>query len=148
MAPLYIMAPLCSKSTYNLTFWCTCHKLHVCLAAGASIIGGGAASWITERHYYYAGIVTLFTCHKLHVCLAAGASIIGGGAASWITERHYYYAGIVTLLAPTAAACPQWAPKELRMLLALLKNGFHLHLNSPKGVDRWLGFRTRPPPPQ
>ena len=25
----------------------------VCQAAGASIIGGGAPSWITERHYYY-----------------------------------------------------------------------------------------------
>ena len=24
-----------------------------CQAAGASIIGGGAPSWITERHYYY-----------------------------------------------------------------------------------------------
>ena len=24
-----------------------------CPAAGASIIGGGAPSWITERHYYY-----------------------------------------------------------------------------------------------
>ena len=28
---------------------------YVCQVAGANIIGGGAPSWITERHYYYNG---------------------------------------------------------------------------------------------
>ena len=28
-------------------------SLYVGQAAGASIIGGGAPSWNTERHYYY-----------------------------------------------------------------------------------------------
>ena len=72
MGTLYILAPLLRKSTHtnhsnrNLPFWrpFTCwrpyaekaritYASYVCQAAGTSIIGGGASSWIAEIHYYY-----------------------------------------------------------------------------------------------
>ena len=35
------------------------------------------------------------------------------------------------------AAGPQWAPKELKMVLTLFKNGFHLHPNALKSIGGW-----------
>ena len=52
-----------------------------------------------------------------YVCQTAGASIIGGGAYSWITERHYQ-CGVRMLQTRSGRA-----PKELKMMLTLFKNG-------------------------
>ena len=57
-----------------------------------------------------------------YVCQAEVASIIGGGAPPWITEN------IITM--KPQAAGPQWASKELNMVLTQFKNGFHLHPNA------------------
>ena len=35
------------------------------------------------------------------------------------------------------AASPQWAPKELKMMLRLFRKGFHSHPNAPKSVGGW-----------
>ena len=45
------------------------------------------------------------------------------------------------------ATGPQWAPKELKIVLTLFKNGFHSHPNAPKSVGGW-GSAPDPPPPK
>ena len=44
------------------------------------------------------------------------------------------------------AACSQWAPKELKMVLTQFKNVFYSHPNAPKSVGGWGSGRPRPPP--
>ena len=50
------------------------------------------------------------------------------------------------LLCGPQASCPQWAPKELKTSLTLIKNGFHLHQNFLKGVGVG-GWGSAPDPP-
>ena len=88
LAPDYILAPVCSKSTYDLTF-----------------------------------------PMPLYVRQAAGASIMAGA------PRHKLPKGTITM-GPQAAG-PRWAPRELKMVLTLFKNGFHSHPNALKSVGGW-----------
>ena len=57
------------------------------------------------------------------------ASIIGG-------SRREIPKGTITIIGPQASG-PQWAPRELKMVLTLFKNGFQLHPNAPKSVGGW-----------
>ena len=79
-----------------------------------------------------------------YVCQTAGTGIIGGGAPSRITEKHLLWGS----QAASPQSRPQWAPKELKMVLRLFKNGLHSLPIAPKSQKRWwLGLRPRPPPP-
>ena len=75
-----------------------------------------------------------YTCHKPYMCAWWQAPVSLAAAP----RRE----GTITMRA--AGCMPAWAPKELKISLTLLEKGFHLQLNSPKGVGGW-GSAPDPP---
>ena len=122
---LYILAPLLRKRTHtnlnnrNLPFWRP-FKFWRPYAEKACII----------QH---------FGAHALRLLCVSG-------------DRHQYHwrrrpianNRKTLLLWGSQAASPQWAPKELKMMLRLFRKGFHSHPNAPKSVGGW-GSAPDPP---
>ena len=148
---------------------------YMCQAAGASIIGGGAPSWITERHYYYEAA----GCRP-----AVGAKRVENGVNAiqkWVPftpkcrpqkarESPSKLASLTRRVGEGDNGIQKWVPftpkcsqkrwrlglrprpsnseeerlwrspvwhAELKVVLTLFKNGFHLHPNVLKSVGGW-----------
>ena len=146
LAPLYILAPLCSRSTYNLTVWCTCPMPPLCarrlapvsLAAapirespkGTISMGAAGCRPAVGTKRIENGVNTIQNGFYLHP--NALKSVGGWGSTPDPNSEEERLRRL-----PVCHA-------ELKMVLTLFKRGFHLHPNAPKSVGGW-GSAPDPP---